>query len=1335
MENFLFPAYVWQVKNQQFVLVAANSAARKIASAVVTDWEQRSPTMLGLPIATGLNRCYQDQISFQETVTIEANELLSIGATERSLLVTYFPLEEDYVGCYWEDISDRLNAEQKQFRQLRNATVLSQLGQESLAETDLDKLMAHITKTIATNLEIEFANVLELLPNETLLTFRAATGWPKSLQGTTISAGTRSIAGFTLHHRQTTVVEDFHTEARFRTTPLLFNQGILSGICAVIPGEDKPFGVLCAYSRQIRSYSASEVEFLEAIAAILTAAVKRHHIEAELNLMKRAIDASRNGIVISDVIAENSPTIYVNPSFEEMTGYQAEEILGRNCRFLHGQDYQQPGLAIVRQALAEGRSCRAVLRNYRKDNSLFWNELYLAPVHNEQGHLTHYIGIQSDITAQKQAEEQLHQQALMFELIYDGVAAIALDGTIIDWNPGAERIFGLTPTEALGQPMALLSNTQPLDFRSRILPTLETQGHWVGQLSHRRYDGTTKICETTIVPLKDDSNNTIGAISVSHDITHRQEVETALRNERDLLNGIMQTSVAAIAVVDAMGNIIFANDRAEEILGLTQDEIAQLSSHNRGEHTMKGRGLPLPNEQLPFEQVMQTGEPIFNVQHILISAQGDRRYLSINGSPLKDANNQITGVVFSASDISQRYLAEMALRESEERLSTIITATSDALIVLDQQSQIRFANPAAERLFGRQSDNLINASARELYTPRDTTEVLIHRPDGHRSIAEMRVVKMTWNTEQVYLASLRDVSERHATQAALKKSEEQFRLLFELAPTGMALVSLDYRFQRVNQALCKALGYKEDDLMQHSVQEFSDTSDWDLHTEECDRLLQGLISYFQMEKRYVAQSGRSIDTLLQVALARDTGGKPLHFIYQIIDITERKRAEAQLEYNAYYDALTDLPNRTLFMKRLSHTMRRSQRRGNYRFAVLFFDLDYFKVVNDSLGHIVGDRLLVAIARRLEACLRPSDTLARLGGDEFTVLLDGIEDVQVATNMAQKLQQRIQHPFNFDGHEVFTNASIGIAFNSREYQQPEELLRDADTAMYRAKALGKARYAVFTSNMHATALARLQLESDLRRALSRGEIIPYYQPIVSLQTNQLMGFEVLARWQHPQRGLVSPGEFIPIAEETGLIVPLGRWILQQACTQLRQWQVKFDRGATLKMSVNLSGRQLKETNLVAEIAGIIQKAQLPPQALKLEITETLLMDNAKAAAAIFAQLQKMGIELSIDDFGTGYSSLSYLHRFPLNTLKIDRSFINNLQGDRSNLEIVQAIITLAHTLGMDAIAEGIETPAQLAQLQALGCEYGQGYFFSPPLPVDAAEKLIASSFAEESGKLL
>ena len=447
-------------------------------------------------------------------------------------------------------------------------------------------------------------------------------------------------------------------------------------------------------------------------------------------------------------------------------------------------------------------------------------------------------------------------------------------------------------------------------------------------------------------------------------------------------------------------------------------------------------------------------------------------------------------------------------------------------------------------------------------------------------------------------------------------------------------------------------------------------------------------------------------------------------------IAEQERISRVLEetkehfrHAAFHDSLTGLPNRAMFTELLKAEIETSQRRDGHMFAVLFLDLDRFKNINDSLGHTHGDLLLVAFAERLERTLRPVDTLARFGGDEFAILLSGMSDATDAVRVAQRIQDELTQPFVLDKNSAFATASIGIALSSSGYEKADDILRDADIAMYRAKENGKARYELFDHGMHARAVSRLQLESDLRQAIEKKQFCVYYQPIVCLQTGRLSGFEALVRWNHPRLGIVSPADFIPVAEETGLIVPIGEWVLNEACSHVRQWQIVSPSHRSLSLSVNLSARQVAQPDLLERIKEALENSRLNPHCLKLEITESVVMENAEAAALMFKQLRSLGVQLSIDDFGTGYSSLSYLHRFPLNYLKIDRSFVMRLTTDNDNA-IVRTISTLARNLGMEVIAEGIETEEQYQQLRMLGCEYGQGYLFSRPVDNDGVAHLLA-----------
>ncbi len=441
------------------------------------------------------------------------------------------------------------------------------------------------------------------------------------------------------------------------------------------------------------------------------------------------------------------------------------------------------------------------------------------------------------------------------------------------------------------------------------------------------------------------------------------------------------------------------------------------------------------------------------------------------------------------------------------------------------------------------------------------------------------------------------------------------------------------------------------------------------------------------------------------------------------EIQERKRAQEQLLHLALHDPLTHLPNRTSFLETVQAALDRTQHQPGYQFAVLFLDCDRFKTINDSLGHSVGDQLLIAIAARLQACLRPQDTLARLGGDEFIFCLEAIADLTEATDLARHINEQLKLPFQPSGYEVFVNASLGIVLGDASYVSAEHILRNADTAMYQAKALGGGRYQIFDSSMHVRALTRLKLENDLRRAIERQEFYLCYQPVIDLDTGKISGFEALVRWRHPERGLVMPGEFIPAAEETGVIAALGDWVLGEACRQLRQWQEGGCASSELSMSVNLSVRQFSQRDLLATIDSILSATRLPTACLKLEITESVLIDSPESALAIFEQLRSRRIQLSLDDFGTGYSSLSYLHRFAMDSLKIDRSFTSKIDASRKNLDIIQAIISLSHNLGMEVIAEGIETMSQLEQLRVLGCDRGQGNYFAPALSAAAAVELL------------
>ena len=575
------------------------------------------------------------------------------------------------------------------------------------------------------------------------------------------------------------------------------------------------------------------------------------------------------------------------------------------------------------------------------------------------------------------------------------------------------------------------------------------------------------------------------------------------------------------------------------------------------------------------------------------------------------------------------------------------------------------------------------------------------------------------------LRAMRYALERKRAERALRESEQRYALAALGANDGLwdwDLMSDRVYFSPRWKAM---LGFAEAEVGEC-------TEEWLERIHEDDRAtfrvhlehhLEGLTPHLQCEYRMRHRDGEYRWMLCRGIAVRGCEGCAQRMAGSQTDIHERKQAEEQLYHDALHDALTGLPNRVLLMDRLERALERTRREPSAVCAVLFIDLDRFKNVNDSLGHLAGDHLLVECARRLMTDRRPGDTLARLGGDEFILLLEGVSGLEDAVHVVERIQEQFAHAFEILGHDLYMAASIGVAMGSKEYQRPEDLLRDADNAMYQAKARGKACYSVFDASMHTRAVAFLQVETSLRRAIDRQNFLIYYQPVVCLQSGELVGFEALLRWQHAERGLILPADFIPLAEETRLILRIGDWVLREACRQLQAWRRKQAGLERVHIAVNVSSKQFSEENLVARVAGILTETGLPANSLVLEITESVIMENMELAAAKLRELRSLGIRISMDDFGTGYSSLSYLHRFPVDTLKIDQSFVRHMGEAGESVEIVRAILSLARTLHLDVVAEGTETQAQADILQSLGCPHSQGYLYSVPLPKQQASALL------------
>lgn len=696
---------------------------------------------------------------------------------------------------------------------------------------------------------------------------------------------------------------------------------------------------------------------------------------------------------------------------------------------------------------------------------------------------------------------------------------------------------------------------------------------------------------------------------------------------------------------------------------------------------------------------------------------------------------------------------EIVIQEHERKLTHLINSLPGIVFTAmpDEQWSMKYLSDGCFKLTGYESEELLNLEAQtynKITHPEDlprvisniNSAILLKRPYEveYRIRTKNGEEKWVWEKgsgvfdESGLLQRLEgfitDITQLKRTEDALIKAERQYRNIFEHITQGIFQINIDGQYIKANPALAAIYGYDSAEDLMNNLTDI----ETQLYVEPQQRktLLKHLKKkgYIQKFETQVYRKDQSIIwTSETVRAVYDEEHRFLYYEGTVEDITVRRKTEEKLLYDAFYDQLTGLPNRTWLMLQLSSAIQRIKEKTEELYAVLFIDLDSFKVVNDSLGHLVGDDLIKQVAQRLQNVLKSEDKIARFGGDEFVVIIENLKDINEIIQIAEQIHEQFKYPFKLENENIIIGASLGITLSSFGYSTPIELLRDADIAMYKAKAKGKFCYVIFNPEMKKEALERLQIENELRQAIQDSSLQLFYQPIISLSTGQLIGFEALIRWPHSSQQRFYPNEFIPIAEETGLILPLSLWVLQEACQQLQHWRKAYPQAAHLVININLSVHQLRENTLVEQLQIILEKTELDGKSLKLEITENSFLEVIETQNSVVEQLKAMGIGLCIDDFGVGYSSLSRLDEFPIDILKIDRSFINRLENHQS--AVVQTIITLAHNLGINVVAEGIETKKQLAILKDLNCELGQGYLFAKPLDKNAATEYICYSSRE------
>lgn len=1044
--------------------------------------------------------------------------------------------------------------------------------------------------------------------------------------------------------------------------------------------------------------------------------------------------------LVAKVLDETGRVVFCNGALLRLLGCRREEVFGVNWFENFLDDTARAGVVRLFHGVFEARDIELRHQNevVCKDGTrrlISWNN---APLRDYGGRISGFISIGNDITQSRQTQDALIASQMRFKTAFEnasiGMALVSpSDGRFLQVNEALCRLLELDASTL--ETMTVCDVTHPdehvkmIDAAEKVLNGSTEAAVFEKRLVRR--DGQEIWVLVSASLARDSRGEPLHFISQVSDVSESKRALASLQEVRALNDAVIAGTGDGVFVCDRTLRCLKWNPFMEEMLG---QSAARVLGQPLSDCLPKYRdGINAMLQKALHGDVIQSGDFKWTF------SDGSNRWLTSTAAPLRADEGEIIGVIGTVYDVTGRKEAEEALKSSEDRLRLTMNQITDSLFVHDIDGTLIDVNQSACRALGYSREELLQLPLQAVAPLYDASRVLAllengvlpsfeseekHR-DGTLIPVEVSTSLFQTGTRRLVMRQSRDISERRQNAELLLRSNAILEATQEASADGICLVDNDGSVARFNRRFIELWGipaaHAEEMSRKQQIMSFvlSQLKNPDEFIEHINFLYDN--ETVSVRDEIALLDGRVFDRYSAPALSPQ--GVSYGRVWSFSDITQRKQSEQWLEQQAFHDSLTGLPNRALFMDRLSQASAREQRHGQ-RNALLFLDLDRFKLINDSLGHDAGDQLLTLVAERLRACLRPEDTAARLGGDEFVVLIQGVAALTTVTRVAERVAEALKAPFQLGKHEVYTAASIGIVMTTEQIATPDDLLRSADLAMYRAKSRGGARYELFDDAMGSDAIDHLNLETELRHALERDELFVEYQPIVAMESGRALGAEALVRWNNPARGLVPPADFIPLAETTGLILPIGRRVLQQACLEAYRWasrEYSHDaRRRAATVSVNLSARQFQQPGLLNEVREALEESGLAPENLMLEITESVVMDDAEATIVTLRDLKNLGVRLAIDDFGTGYSSLAYLRRFPVDILKIDRAFVSKMvREDDEDTAIVRAIVTLAKTLGMKVTAEGVENENQVHLLRSLSCDYAQGFHFSRPI---SAEKI-------------